>query len=286
MPEIRLSPDELRTLLACAETGSFSAASRRVHRTQSTVSAQVARIEAEVGAPVFERRPRGVVPTERGELLIGYARRLLALQHEMTDALSGLQPAGRLRLGLSEYVLAARAADAVRRLAQRFPRLSLSARVAQTAELERQLAAGELDLVLGTTLNRTPPSAGRMLGSEPLAWIASAPLRFAPRTEVPLVLLDPSCAVHRHACHTLARAGLRPRVAFVASGVLGVHAAVAAGLGVGLLNRAAIPPDLHRLGAASGLPDAGRLHTCVLQRTGDASARPSPAVVAALVGAF
>lgn len=285
-PDLRLSPDELRTLLACADTGSFSAASRRVHRTQSTVSAQIARVEAEVGEPVFERRPRGVVPTERGELLIGYARRLLALQHEMTDALSGLQPSGRLRLGLSEYVLATRAAEAVRRLAQRFPRLALSARVAQSVELERLLAAGELDLVVATTLRRTPPAAGRLIGSDALAWVAAEPLRFPPRAEVPLVLLDTGCAVHRHACSVLTKAGFRPRVAFVASGVLGVHAAVAAGLGVGCLNHASIPAPLQRLGSASGLPEAGRLHTCLLQRAGGDGPRPPAAVVAAFVDAF
>jgi DNA-binding transcriptional LysR family regulator len=65
----------LRYFLEVYETGSVNAAARRLYVASSAISRQVARLEHEVGAPLFERRPTGVVATEAGHVFAGYARR-------------------------------------------------------------------------------------------------------------------------------------------------------------------------------------------------------------------
>lgn len=75
----------LRYFLAVYETGSVNAAARRLFVAGSAVSRQVTRLEKEVGAPLFERRPTGVVPTEAGHAFAGYARRAIQEAGHVVD---------------------------------------------------------------------------------------------------------------------------------------------------------------------------------------------------------
>jgi len=74
-----LDLDLLRSFVSVVDSGGFTRAGERVHRTQSTVSQQIRRLEEAVGRPLFHREGRAVRLTEDGERLIGYARRLLSL---------------------------------------------------------------------------------------------------------------------------------------------------------------------------------------------------------------
>ncbi|MGE8474408.1 MAG: LysR family transcriptional regulator, partial [Paraburkholderia hospita] len=80
----------LKTLVCVVDEGSFTRAGDRVHRTQSTVSQQVRRLEELVDRTLLMRDRTGnqVTATEHGELLTQYARRLIALSQEAQDALA------------------------------------------------------------------------------------------------------------------------------------------------------------------------------------------------------
>ena len=69
----------LRSFVSVVEAGGFTRAGERVHRTQSTVSQQIKRLEDDIGQPLLIRNGKDVTPTEAGEKLLSYARRLLSL---------------------------------------------------------------------------------------------------------------------------------------------------------------------------------------------------------------
>jgi len=77
----------LRSFVSVVDAGGFTRAGERVHRTQSTVSQQIKRLEEDVGQPLLKRTARDVTPTEAGERLLSYARRLLSLAEEARDVL-------------------------------------------------------------------------------------------------------------------------------------------------------------------------------------------------------
>lgn len=92
---------QLKYLVAVADAGSFTAAAESLHIAQSGVSAQIAKLERELGHRVFERGSRSVRLTAEGELLVAHARTALASVDAMTDAaddLAGLTR-GHVRLG-------------------------------------------------------------------------------------------------------------------------------------------------------------------------------------------
>jgi DNA-binding transcriptional LysR family regulator len=64
----------LKSFLAVAENGGFTRAAKALNSTQSTISAQIQRLENEAGRPLFVRNTRSVRLTSAGEILLGYAR--------------------------------------------------------------------------------------------------------------------------------------------------------------------------------------------------------------------
>ena len=77
----------LRSFVSVVDSGGFTRAGERVHRTQSTVSQQIKRLEDDVGQPLLDRSGKDVTPTEAGERLLSYARRLLSLAEEARDVM-------------------------------------------------------------------------------------------------------------------------------------------------------------------------------------------------------
>ena len=72
----------LKSFVSVVDSGGFTRAGERVHRTQSTVSQQIKRLEEDIGQPLLIRNGKDVTPTEAGERLLSYARRLLSLAEE------------------------------------------------------------------------------------------------------------------------------------------------------------------------------------------------------------
>src|SRR3979409_2728577 len=82
MRTVMLDIDLLRSFVSVVDTGGFTRAGERVHRTQSTVSQQIRRLEDTFGCPLLHRNGKQATPTEEGERLLSYARRILALAEE------------------------------------------------------------------------------------------------------------------------------------------------------------------------------------------------------------
>src|SRR6202021_1161436 len=100
----------LRSFVWVVESGGFTRAGERVHRTQSTVSQQIRRLEEDVGQPLLNRTAKDVTPTEAGERLLSYARRLLSLAEEARDVVTRPGHEGAVRLGVPEDFAAYRLA--------------------------------------------------------------------------------------------------------------------------------------------------------------------------------
>ncbi|WP_244851342.1 LysR family transcriptional regulator [Caballeronia sp. SL2Y3] len=96
----------LRYFLEVARSGSLSKASERLFVAVSALSRQIAKIEEQMGTPLFERRPRGMVLTEAGRLLANHARRSQLEDERVIDEIRGLSASGRatIRIAASEGV--------------------------------------------------------------------------------------------------------------------------------------------------------------------------------------
>lgn len=219
----------LRTLVAIGEGGTFARAAERVHRTPAAVSQQMARLQELAGAELFRKSGRALQLTESGELLLSYARRLLALHDEARWALHGRRVAGRVRLGAPQDFADELLPRVLRDFAQAYPAVELEVTVERNRELVRLAGSGRLDVALalsGAARGATP------LGRLPVRWLAAPAFRWSRGEPLPLALLESPCVFRDLAIAALDRRGIRWRIAYVTSSVSGLRAAVRAGLGV------------------------------------------------------
>lgn len=136
----------LRVVREVARRGSFTAAADALGYTQSAVSRQVAAMEAAAGAALFERLPRGVRPTDAGDVLLRHADTVLAGADAAAQELGGLRDRleGRLSLGAFPTALAALVPRALARLALAHPAVRVTVREGTTPAHLRRVRAGHL----------------------------------------------------------------------------------------------------------------------------------------------
>ncbi len=260
-----LPTDLLRTLAAVADTGSFTNAARRVHRTQAAVSQQVRRLEELTGCALFTRDRRGVAPTPQGETLLRYARRILRLHDEAMAAVSEPDMAGVVRLGAPEDYASLYLPGILSRFAASHPRVRVDVACRPTTELLAMLDAGHLDLTLATA---DGPASGSLAGSQGggpwhdevvhrqrVVWAASASHEPWLEDPLPLAVFHDGCLYRRWGMDALDAVGRPWRVAFSSPSLAGVLAAVRAGLAVAPLAASVVGPDCRVL---DGLAADGR----------------------------
>src|SRR6476469_2073389 len=223
----------LRTFVSVVDAGGFTRAGERVHRTQSTVSQQVRRLEEDVGQPLLTRTGKDVTPTEAGERLLSYARRLLALAEEARDVVSRPGNEGAIRLGVPEDFAAYRLAKLLAAFARSHPSLRLDVRADQSANLKRDLQRGELDLALFK--RAAGEKGGIAVWPERVHWVTSKTHPRDTRTgSVPLIACPVGCFYRGGAIHALETGGGNWHMAYTSSNLAGIQAAGAAAMGLSI----------------------------------------------------
>jgi DNA-binding transcriptional LysR family regulator len=247
-----LDIDQLRTLVAIADTRSFTRAAEIVHKTQSAVSMQMKRLEERVGRPVFERDGRGTRLTDDGERLLDYARRIVRLNGECMASFETRALEGRVRLGLPDEYADRYLPEILARFAVAHPRAEVTVICEPTPMLIERVGDGDLDLAIITHVDRRGPS--EIVRVEQLLWTASARHDTHKTSPVPLALGRPTCDWRASATDALDRAGRPYRVLFVSWNSTAVGAAVLAGLAISVLPESAVRPGMRVLGPSEGFP--------------------------------
>ena len=253
----------LRSFVSVVDAGGFTRAGERVHRTQSTVSQQIKRLEDDFGRPLLNRIGKKVVPTEDGERLLAYARRLLALAEETRDMLARPKGEGVVKLGIPEDFAAYRLTELLASFKRSHPGLRLDVRADQSMCLRRDLERCELDLAL---LKRPAGEKGGIgVWPERVHWVTSKVHPVDPETQsVPLIGFPPGCLYRAGAIHAIESAGRTWHMAYTSSSLAGIQAAVAAGLGLGLLSEIAIQPTHRVLSAKDGFAPIAKTEVALM----------------------
>ena len=139
----------LRYFVACVENKSMHAAAEALHVSQPALSKAVHQLEAELGAPLLDRRPRGVVPTPYGETLLRYAKMIDTELRRATAEIDAMRGAtkGKINVGAVPTMISPMT-RAAREILRSHPGLKLEIRAAFSRELTAALLDGELDLAL------------------------------------------------------------------------------------------------------------------------------------------
>nr|WP_249787286.1 LysR substrate-binding domain-containing protein [Bradyrhizobium sp. BRP23] len=263
----------LRSFVSVVEAGGFTRAGERVHRTQSTVSQQIKRLEEDVGQVLLHRDGKDVRPTEAGERLLSYARRLLSLAEEARDVLRQPDSEGAIRLGIPEDFAAYRLAKLLGAFSRSHPGLRLDVRADQSKHLARDLQRGELDLALYK--REAGAKDAIAVWPERVHWVTSKSHPVDVNVpSVPLIGFPLGCIYRAGAIHALETAGRAWHTAYTSSSLAGIQAAVAAGMGLSILSEMAIQTDHRVLTAKDGFAPINKTEVALM-----ASPDASPATL-------
>jgi DNA-binding transcriptional LysR family regulator len=139
---------DLRIFVAVVEEGGVTRAAERLHRVQSNVTTRVRQLEDELGVALFLREGKRLHLAPPGQVLLDYAKRILALADEARAAVQDPRPRGVFRLGAMESTAAVRLPKPLTEYSRRYPDVVLELRTGNPTQLATAILAGELDAAL------------------------------------------------------------------------------------------------------------------------------------------
>jgi DNA-binding transcriptional LysR family regulator len=244
--------DLLKSFLAVAEARSFSRAARAMHSTQPTLSRQIARLESELGAQLFERYGRHVECTVSGQLLLPLAQAIVTRTDEAVSLLREQAGAGSgtVRFGAIGSVFALLLTPVLVSFLAAYPSVSVDLIEKDDAQLEEAVISGELDCAVMTPWGSTR-AATQYLLTEEILLVVSRDHRLANHSAVALSMLaNESILLPRSTMNAgnivadaLRRAGLEPRFSYRANYPELTKALVRRGLGVAPMPRMLVAPE-------------------------------------------
>jgi molybdate transport repressor ModE-like protein len=242
----------LATLCAVADAGSLAAAARQLNLANASVSEHIAALEKSLGATLVTRRGRHAVLTEAGQAILGTARSVLAQIEDMRHLAQPGDLSGHLRVGAISTALISVMPPALRRMAERHPRIEVKVLPGTSTQLYRMLERGELDCALTAQPHFTLPKslAWHRLREEPLVLIAPESLPGgsigALLQAAPFIRMDRESWTGRLVDSFLKEQGLPVRELFELDAQEAIVILVAQGLGVSLLPDWGIEPPAGR----------------------------------------
>lgn len=246
----------LRSFVAIADAGGVTRAAGFLNLTQSAVSMQIKRLEEVLDTQILDRSARQVGLTPAGEQLLGYARKMLALNDEVFGKLTRAEHEGEIVLGVPHDIVYPAIPQVLQRFAREYPKMRVSLISSFTRVLKAQFARGECDVIL--TTENAADAGGETIAELDLIWVGAPggsrwkqrPLRLA---------YEHNCFFRQGVQAELDRAGIAWEMAVEADSTRVVEATVSADLAVHTVLEGSEPPYVERINHGGQLPELSKM---------------------------
>lgn len=242
----------LRSFVAIVDAGGVTRAAGFLNLTQSAVSMQIKRLEEMLGCDLLDRSGRKVGLTVEGEQLLGYARKMLALNDEAFHRLTTDVHEGEIILGVPHDIVYPAIPQVLRRFAKDYPKMKISLISSFTRVLKAQFARGECDVILTTEVG--VDAGGETIAELPLVWVG-APQGTAWKSRPLRLAYEHNCIFRQGVQAALDRAGIPWEMAVESDSTRTVEASVSADLAVHTVLAGSEPPYVERISHGGALPD-------------------------------
>lgn len=245
-------PALLQTFVAIVESGSFTTAAKRVHRTQSAVSMQIRRLETLVGQPLFERNGRGIRLTGTGEVFYDHARRILDDYRLAMGAVGQGQIEGDLTVGAPDDYATTFLPRILASFRQIYPQVRIHIVSEPSRQLVHSLSVGSVDIALLT--EGEGATSATVVHHEPLVWVSSQHHMVHMQDPVPLAVFHSGDVFRRYAVGELGGSGRNVSIALTSSSFAGLDGAVQAGIAIAVIFKGSVRPGMRILTPQEGFP--------------------------------
>lgn len=269
----------LRTFVVLSETQNFTRTADRVHRSQSAVSMQIAKLEKLLGCTLFERDNRNVQLTTEGEKVRSYANQIINLSDNLLNQIKESEIEGNINFGSPEDFATFYLPDILSDFVRAHPLVMLNVNCDLTLTLIKDFEKKRYDLII---IKQEPGNIhhdAKPLWREQLVWAGCDPKElnrtfkqsfksyFNDSGYLPLILSPSPCVYRQYAIEALDKAGIPWKVIYTSQSYAGTIAAVKAGLGLTILPRNMLPESLVPLESARGWPRLKDTVICLLAKS-------------------
>lgn len=257
----------LEAFVALVQTRKFSKASEKLHKTQSAISQQIARLEKILGSKLIDRKNKNSL-TENGEILYEFAVQILALHKEAINKFLNPELKGEIKFGLPEDFATVFLEDILIEFNKRYPNLLVSVECDLTLNLLKRYHKKHFDLVLVKMDSKEDFPNEVEIWDEQLVWVSKKDTKInVNKGSIPLVLAPKPCVYRARALESLKTNGLKHQVIYSSPSFIGSTAAVKADMGITVMPKNMIPEGLeiykHKL-----LPNLKNTHISLLIKKG------------------
>jgi DNA-binding transcriptional LysR family regulator len=242
----------LRSFVAVSDAGGVTRASGFLNLTQSAVSMQIKRLEEMLGVEVLDRSGRKVALTAAGEQLLGYARKMLALNDDVMDKLTRDPHEGEIVLGVPHDIVYPVIPQILQHFARDYPRMKVTLLSSFTRVLKAQFARGECDVILTTETG--VEAGGETLAELDLVWVG-APGGIAWKGRPLKLAYEHNCIFRQGVQAALDQAGIPWQMAVESDSSRTIEASVSADLAVHTVLAGSEPPYVERISHGGSLPE-------------------------------
>ncbi|MGY2377253.1 LysR family transcriptional regulator [Pseudomonas sp. SDO524_S393] len=261
-----IDTEVLRTFVAIADQGGFTRAGEQVNRTQSAVSMQMKRLEEDVlQRKLFERDGRQVRLTPEGQVLLGYARRILKLHSEVFNTLREPHMVGLVRIGTPDDYVMRFLPGILKRFSKAYPLIQIEMHCESSLVLMQRK-----DLAL-TVISRQPgDDIGELLRNERMVWVASPGFCLDEHASLPVAIsgVDMNSFCTQWMRTALEASGRDYRFAYHSTNCAAIQAVVSSGLAITASMESLVTDDLRILDSAEGFPPLPSVNLRLLRNPG------------------
>jgi DNA-binding transcriptional LysR family regulator len=208
-----LDLDVLSMVVAIADAGSFVRGATLVHRSQSALSMQIRTLESALGKPIFVRGPRSVTPTADGQILLAYARRMLALRDEAWASMVHPEVKGRVAIGVPDDYASSLLPSVLRKFSASYPKVEIQVIGMPSNALAPLVRDNKIDLACVT---RMKGLSGDFIRFEPMVWAGAAASgrEIWKERPLPVALFGVGSVARANAIHALELAKIAYRTSY------------------------------------------------------------------------
>ncbi|MEM1045390.1 MAG: LysR family transcriptional regulator [Pseudomonadota bacterium] len=259
---MELNSDLLRTFVTIAQCGNLTEAAARLHRTQSAISVQLRKLEADLNARLFSRTPKGMTLTHSGERLLPTAKAVLA-ELGRARSLFAEPLAGHIRVGIPDDFEDTILERALAEFSERHPGVHVLANSGCTSGFPAAVNEGLLDVAVCSGPENT---AGDVFMTEATVWAAGHSGPPPLDGPVPLAILDRNCWWRDLPIDALEKRNRTYLVAFKSSSFSSLKSAIRAGFAIGVLPESCLENGMRRLAPKDGFPELPASKRSILVR--------------------
>ena len=232
---------DLNVFRTVVQAGGITRAAEKLNRVQSNVTTRIRQLEEQLGVELFIRAGKRLHLSPAGNVLLGYADRLLDLANEARESVHDIRPRGRFRLGSMESTASVRLPAPLSEYCRRYPDVQLELRTGNSYDLTGLILRGEVDAALTAGVIPEAPFEKLPAFEEEMVIVAAAnhpPIK-SPRDAVSRTVLvfEKGCSYRRKLEDWFALKGEMPERMIEMSSYHAILGCAVVGMGISMLPR-------------------------------------------------